>query len=150
MGRSITENVVALEGTASLWARLFATDLLMVLFDVAAAFPALHRRLLFDNLARRGLPPNWLKAVQVLHEKVSCWIKLGPERFKELVVTIGIKQGCPLSGSLFVLAYDCCICYLAGRISPNNVRIFGYADDISAVLRWCWHYLPMLLHGLGS
>lgn len=55
----------------------------------------------------------------------------------EVVVAIGrgVKQGCPLSDSLFALAVDLLLMMLAQGPAPLSRRIFAYADDLSLVLR---------------
>lgn len=46
----------------------------------------------------------------------------------------GVKQGCPLSGSLFALCVDAFLRRVASGPSRRR-RVFAYADDLAVVVR---------------
>lgn len=47
-----------------------------------------------------------------------------------LLFASGVKQGCPLSMTLFALALDPIIRLMASHISPHNGIVCGYCDDL--------------------
>lgn len=58
---------------------------------------------------------------------------------------LGLKQGCPLSGSLFALAVDLLLRRLAQGPGPLDQGVFAYADDLALVLRLFKEGLARLL-----
>ena len=62
---------------------------------------------------------------------------------RAFVVKSGVKQGCPLSATLFVLALDPFLRAMASRIGPCNV-CRAYADDIALVLYHIWPYFKIV------
>ena len=140
-GRLITQNVIDIESHAIQAA--LRTSLgpgpeqlcnpVAVFFDFGAAFPSLAQRFLWILLAAIGFPPEVVKALQELYrDNLHYW------RFKNVLralfkVESGVKQGCPFSTALFVLAMDPFIAALAASIGPRGcLRV--YADDIAVVL----------------
>ena len=62
-------------------------------------------------------------------------MKIGGRLFHGLQIGVGIKQGCPSSGSLFALALDPFLRYLLNRIPPPRLEVRAFADDLGAILR---------------
>ena len=91
---------------------------------------------LFQRLIQLGLPQDILAAVMVLYERVLARFRDGSGFSPSVCSTVGVKQGCPLSPTLFALLIDDLErvireedgdgCPLAGVIIP----ILLYADDI--------------------
>ena len=59
----------------------------------------------------------------------------------------GVRQGCPLSSVVFVLATDCINNYLSKRLG-NGDRLCSYADDAAALLRGYKRSLDRLINAL--
>ena len=143
MERIILQNVVDVESSA-LEAALRACmqsgpDLLLnpaaIFFDFGAAFPSLAQLFLWLLLGFIGFPEFVVSALKELYrENKHFWRFRGQLRYLYTVYS-GVKQGCPFSTSLFVLAMDPFIAALAAAIGPRGcVRV--YADDVAVVL---WH-----------
>eukprot|EP00973_Karenia_brevis_P036622 5047451-Karenia_brevis.AAC.1 len=45
------------------------------------------------------------------------------------VAAAGVRQGCPLSSTIFILVTDCILTALAQTLDPGDI-LRGYADDI--------------------
>ena len=78
----------------------------IVLFDFEAAFPRLNQQFLLEALKQVGLPPFLLQVVQYLYQNNECLIKLKGRFFEGFPLSSGVRQGCPLSPLLFVIAID--------------------------------------------
>lgn len=63
----------------------------------------------------------------------------------EVAVASGVRQGCPLSGSLFALALDPLLCRAMAHRMLASARLFVGADDLAVVLRRLRAELPELL-----
>lgn len=141
--RLITQNAVDVESQA-LGAALRSslgpcpdklTNPAAIFFDFGAAFPSLAQRFIWLLLVFIGFPDYVVKALQELYrDNLHLW-KFKGRVYPLFKVESGVKQGCPFSTALFVIAMDAFIAALASSIGPQGcLRV--YADDIAMVL---WH-----------
>ena len=80
-----------------------------------------------------GLPEGLLNNIESLYENNQC-IYRGDNSTKTLYQIIsGIKQGCPLSGSIFVLTVDPFL-RLLERTLPDSTN-GALADDIATIIQ---------------
>ena len=74
--------------------------------DLRKAYDTAPRQLLWQKLAARGLGGNWLRAVQTLYTSVPMSVLTADGLSPCFQATNGLKQGCPLSPTLFGLYID--------------------------------------------
>ena len=145
-GRSIVHQVVALDGYASLWARFFPKDLAVILFDIIAAFPSLSHMFIFMTLVHRGLPPALVEFIRKLYDDVFSSFTVGDAPAMFIRIMAGIKQGCPLSATMFALAFDGCIAMIQHSSIRNCIKYLAYADDFATIVRDIWKNILALLN----
>ena len=76
------------------------------MFDFCAAFPSVAHELILTICKAMGLPEGLQNYLKFLYEDNQCIYK-GGETDKVLYrIDSGIIQGCPLSGSIFVMTVD--------------------------------------------
>lgn len=116
-----------------------------MLIDFAAAFPSLSRRFMLAVLRTMRLPTALVCLIEELYRGLDTSIVLGGTEICRIRLDSGIKQGCPLSGSLFALCLDPLVrCYMA-NIAFRSSRLCAFADDLGiAVMRCRSHLLAML------
>ncbi|MCO5547078.1 hypothetical protein L7F22_000519 [Adiantum nelumboides] len=85
-----------------------------------------------------GVGEEMIWGIYALYEHVSCRVRCPGGISDTLVSTIGVKQGCPLSPTLFGLYIDEIVDFIQQRgdgveIGGTTVHILLYADDIVLV-----------------
>jgi len=108
---------------------------LIVLFDFAAAFPSVAHAWLRAVLVAIKVPTGLLNVFDGLyHTNTAFWNIDGQTRFLFHILS-GVLQGCPLSGSLFVIAIDPLLFQFRRQVmDPLLGQVRACADDIGAAL----------------
>ena len=109
---------------------------LTVLFDFAAAFPSVAHKWIRSVLKKIKIPQGMLNAFNVLYANNEGVAKVGNLMKWIFSVKCGVLQGCPLSGTLFVLAIDPLLTLFEHHIhNPGLGAIYACADDIGAAFK---------------
>jgi mannosylglycoprotein endo-beta-mannosidase len=104
-GRSILDNTF-LAQEAQDWAEESSQDLVLLLLDFEKAFDRIEWSFLFEALAKLGFCPQWIRWVSSLYGSASSAIKLNEVEGNTFPLARSVRQGCPLSPYLFILATD--------------------------------------------
>ena len=104
-GRSMLANVVDIETEAMRYALHFDSPAL-ILFDFAASFPSISQEYIFEVLEHLGVPAPARRLVRSLYFEHYGTPTLEGHVCQPISLTAGLRQGCPLSPLLFVLAVD--------------------------------------------
>jgi hypothetical protein len=139
--RSMLSNVVDLE-LAAMHATLEHEDPAIMLFDFSAAFPSISQEFLFRTLENLGLPRAAVQLVKSLYFNHKGFPVLEGARGTGFCMSAGIRQGCPLSPLLFVVAVDGLL-RRVGRESPGTSP-WMFADDTSMVMQNFREALPRI------
>ena len=109
---------------------------LTVLFDYAAAFPSVAHKWLRSILRKIKIPKGWLNAFNSLYTGSEAYTNVGGLLRWLFSVKCGVLQGCPVSGSLFVIAIDPLLTLFEHYIhNPLLGLITACADDIGTALK---------------
>ena len=132
-GRQILQNVLDVE--AAPFAASYDADRkpVILLFDFAAAFPSLSHAYLWSCLRVLRLPELAISALQTLFADNKHFYRFGGQLHFAFTVTSGVRQGCPASATLFVLAIDPLLRALSSRL-PLGATVCTFADDLAIVL----------------
>ena len=124
-GRRGEDNIIEL--TDSFYNNLSKQRQHFFLFiDTAKAFDSLDHDFLFAVLEKIGMPPWVTNIVKGLMTDVRVRPLLKGRIRTTIPICRGVKQGCPLSPLLFVIAYDP---FLAKAGSLPGAIVWSYADD---------------------
>ena len=127
-GRQCDDHIIAL--TNLYYKSLNKRQQTFLLFlDVKKAFDQIHHKWLIEVLRKQDMPPWILSLVHGLLHEVQVAPVCGSSERVWIPIQRGVKQGCPLSPLLFILALDPIIRELE---SIPGVRVFAYADDMAS------------------
>jgi hypothetical protein len=92
--------------------------------DLSGAYVSVCRELLFEKLQKLvGLSEHSLATLQCLYNNTQCIVK-GPYSLSEpFSVTCGVRQGCPLSTTLFNLFISDLHDYITQHCPGKGVRV---------------------------
>ncbi len=142
-GRSILDNIF-LAQKAHVWAEESKQDLVLLLLDFEKAFDKIKWSFLFEVLAKISFGPKWIQWVSSLYTSASSTIKLNGVEGSAFPLARSVRQGCPLSPYLFILATDVLGHMMddprfgvEGLILPGGreVRDQTFADDTALYLQ---------------
>jgi hypothetical protein len=116
-----------------------STPLYCCFLDLKSAYDSVHRPLLWEVLSRLGFHGRMLAAIKSLYATSSLAIKVGGRVGASIPSLTGVKQGCPLSPTLFGIFLDGLHRYIAvhcPHIGPTladgtSVSNLQYADDVT-------------------
>ena len=123
--------------------------------DLQKAYDTVQHDLLWERLRSIGVSPRMLAAIQSLYTSGTLSMKVDGTAGQPAVQRMGVRQGCPLSPTLFGIFFDGLHDHLhtaalaAGLQlrSGRSVSSLVYADDV-ALLSWSPQGLQQLIDGM--
>jgi len=125
-GRQGLMNIVDIDTYARIVTMLSAANCipLLVLFDFATAFPSVAHKWLQLCLEYAGFPEHMRNFVKALYTDNKGFISVDGLILAFCVFGSGVLQGCPLSGSLFVICINPFL-IMTKRFYPCRMRLLG-------------------------
>ena len=74
--------------------------------DFEKAFDSVHREGLWKIMKAYGVPDKLIRMVKIMYEDFECSVLDEGEQTRWFKITTGVKQGCVMSGFLFLIAVD--------------------------------------------
>ena len=118
------------------------TEGALIFLDQEKAFDRVEHDFLFKTMAAFGIGNTFTDWLRVIYANASTKVKINGFSTKTILLTRGLRQGCPLSPSLYILIIE--ILALCLRSNPNIVgfKVGGekivslhYADDATIVIK---------------
>uniref|UniRef100_A0A2R5L921 Putative reverse transcriptase n=1 Tax=Ornithodoros turicata TaxID=34597 RepID=A0A2R5L921_9ACAR len=115
----------------------------IVSFDQEAAFDRVDHGFLFHVLHRAGFGERFQQFVRVLYTGAESQVLVNGRPSLAFDVTRGVRQGCPLSPTLYVLVFEAVVRMLSNQCavprlpvpgSHKFATVFAYADDLTVCL----------------
>ena len=107
-------------------------DLHNISVDYIQAFDSINRNKVMDSLNQYNVPSKLKKLIALTLKGTNAIVKINNEFTGKFDVQTGVKQGDPLSATLFSIAMDSILkkIELRGNISTRLKQCTAYADDI--------------------
>ena len=108
------------------------TPLEICFIDLAKAYDSVDRVLLWEVLARFGVPPRMIRVIRMFHDGMRARVQLDDRDFSAWFnVCQGLRQGCVLSPLLFNIFFAAVIIVVLQRFAedPLIVSDLVYLDD---------------------
>jgi hypothetical protein len=139
------DNLLLLEAASMIAARSGASSPALCFLDIAAAFPSiLHDYMLKVIFRFLGQHPI-AQMIASMYSGTKCDIIIRGGTYQGFDIHCGVRQGCPLSGSLFALCFHPIILHMADMMYRHSMNIsfhiFAYADDLACILFEFWKQL---------
>ncbi|XP_060879164.1 uncharacterized protein LOC132951368 [Metopolophium dirhodum] len=112
-------------------ARTHAADKCVAWLDVSNAFGAIPHPALEAAIQASGAGEDLLLAVRDIYSGATSSVSVAGGMTGDIPVRSGIKQGCPLSGLLFIMAIDPVVARLQGASADH--RVLAFADDLCLI-----------------
>jgi len=119
------------------------TDYYMLFLDFAKAYDSVSRRFMFCLLEQVGVPKCYINIIRALYHDVTARPALPGKSKVRISMADGLKQGCPLSCLLFILAIDP---LLAVVQEIPDIDPAAFADDVAVGTDDPTKLVPVLLH----
>ena len=74
--------------------------------DFEKAFDSVHRESLWNIMRSHGIPGEMVRVIADIYEDFECAVIDGSETSDWFKIKSGLKQGCAMSGFLFLLTLD--------------------------------------------
>lgn len=98
----------------------------LLMLDFRKAFDSIEHIFLFSALKRFGFGQNLIKWITILYNGAFLNVKNNGWIGKKVNMNRGIRQGCPVSGLLFIIAVE----IMAAKIRQNNnIKGFRFGPD---------------------
>ena len=110
---------------------------LHIFVDYSQAFDPVSRNKFIECLIKYGVPKKLIMLIELTFTNTTAKVKIGNQLTREFRIVYGVKQGDPLSATLFSIVIDNIIKQLdlKGNISTRLKQCSVYADDILVTTR---------------
>jgi len=112
-------------------------DIHNIFIDYTYAFDSIKRNNILDSLTQNNIHPKLVRLVKLTLENTTAKVKVNNAYTSEFRMESGVKQGCPLSPTLFSLVIDTVLkkLDLRGNISTRLRQLMAYSDDVMITAR---------------
>ena len=154
-GRSTTEHIFVLRNVIE-QSLEWNASLYTCFVDYEKAFGSVHRETQWRIMQSYGIPSKFIRMVKLFYSNTKCTVIDGAGKSDWFTVKAGVKQGCVMSGFLFLLVIDWIMCRTTEQ-GDTGIRWkmmrqpedLDYADDI-ALISSTWTQTQTKLERLGS
>lgn len=129
-GRCISNNIIVAQEIAHSFSLTSWKSLdFMLKIDLAKAFDKIEWHFVLSALARKGLHSHFINLVKACISSPTFYVIINGQSFAKFNSTRGIRQGCPLSPYLFVLAVNELSLMLQDALQAKHLTGISFGPD---------------------
>ena len=129
-GRSIQDNLhlirAVLEGIED------DTEASLISLDQSKAFDRVDHRFLATVLETAGFKPEFRRGISMMYHNPQAVVQVNGRRSGTITIERSLRQGCPLSPLLYVLALEPLLCRLKDEGTSPSLRRVPFAGTLTA------------------
>jgi hypothetical protein len=155
-GRRGSDHVIQLDMQAHCLS-MQAPNPAIILADLKAAFPSVAHAFIRKVLEKLLGRHPFFHAIMQMYTGLTAAIVIAGSIIDTLFIGSGLRQGCPLSGTIFAIcfqAWTAHVVFHAGARRPARVlRLFAFADDVAFAVADVWDalaFLAVMLRALAA
>ena len=116
------------------------TDGAILSIDFNQAFDRVNHRYLWDLLVHLGVRPRFVQWIRLLYDAAQTKLKVNGVLTSAFSIKRSVRQGCPLSMTLFNISLSPLLYSIQSRlhgltVGPCALKVCSYADDVTVFLR---------------
>jgi endonuclease/exonuclease/phosphatase family metal-dependent hydrolase len=146
-GRRGSDHVIELDAR-SYGLSLQYHDPALLLADLRAAFPSLSHNFIKKVLVRLLGTHPFFRAIMLMYKDLVAVIVLAGMFLDTIVIKSGLRQGCPLSGTIFAICFQAWTAHVEHHAAAlprgGTMWLYAFADDIAIALAALWDSLGFL------
>uniref|UniRef100_A0A3B5PWS7 Reverse transcriptase domain-containing protein n=1 Tax=Xiphophorus maculatus TaxID=8083 RepID=A0A3B5PWS7_XIPMA len=142
-GRKMTDSLALIRDTYT-YCQERKLPLSILGIDLEKAFDSVNHRFLEEILRHFNFGSGFIKWIKILYNECSSVVVVNRKATPPFTIKAGVRQGCPLSPLLFILAMEPLACAIRhneaikGIIPPGNygkdIKLTMYMDDLTLLL----------------
>jgi exonuclease III len=134
-GRKIEQNLTLVRDAAHFLQERDAEGAIVAV-DFSKAYDLVDRTIIWQIMEKFGYPRTFIAFIQALYSKVNVKVQYGSGTTDKITAAISIRQGCPLSGQLFILYLEPLLRQLERRLTgvrllQHSSKTCAFIDDVN-------------------
>jgi endonuclease/exonuclease/phosphatase family metal-dependent hydrolase len=146
-GRRGSDHVIQLDLQAHCLS-MQAPNPAIILADLKAAFPSVAHAFIRKVLVKLLGSHPFCRTILQMYSGLTASILIAGCIIDSLCIGSGLRQGCPLSGTIFAICFQAwtahVVLHAGARIPARGFRLFAFADDVAFAVADLWDALAFL------
>jgi exonuclease III len=127
-GRFIIDNIITLDMILDHLNKC-QSEAIITFIDFEKAFDSLDHDAIFRTLQFIGLPTSFINTIKDMLSNTNVCIHINHSLTKPIAIQRGVKQGDPISPTLFILTMECLIQTLLSNSQMKGIKLSNFSEE---------------------
>ena len=128
--RQMTDNIFEIETTTLAHVACASQESGILLTDFAAAYPSVNHSWILSVIEKTELPDFICRFLRGIYNDSITHVEFAGAERGQFLMARGVRQGCPASGFLFVMAFDPIFRWLQEAVIPRNAENLEFLQPV--------------------